>query len=61
MLKSDYLKNQKYLLRFLLHYCNVHKILSDSKKKKDRPNSLDISEFIDSENCAYLNAQKLLF
>ena len=60
MLKHHYLKNQKHSLKFLLHFCNLQKILRISKKK-DQLHSLSISESIKSEKYGYLHAWKLVF
>ena len=34
LLKSNCLKNKKYFLRFLSHWCNLHQILNIFEKKK---------------------------
>ena len=47
-------ENQKYFTAFLLRFWNLHWILNILKKTE--PPSLSISEVIDSEICAYLNA-----
>ena len=52
--KRHYLKNKRLFLDFLLHFWNVHEILSIFKKK-DEYSSLIISEIIDAERRGYLN------
>ena len=52
--KRHYLRNKRLFLDFLLHFWNVHEILSIFKKK-DEYSSLIISEIIDAERRGYLN------
>ena len=52
--KRHYLKNKRLFLDFLLHFWNVHKIYSISKKKDGCPRVI-ISEIIDAERRGYLN------
>ena len=48
-------EKSKPFSNFLLHFQNLHQILTNLKKKKE-PHSSSISEVIDSERRAYLNA-----
>ena len=59
-LQRSYLQNQKHFLELLLHFWNLHKILSILRRRDDI-DKLNISGVIDSETCGYLNARKLLF
>ena len=52
--KHHYLRNKRLFLDFLLHFWNVHEILSIFKKKDEYP-SLIISEIIDAQRRGYLN------
>ena len=58
MFKRHYLKILKYFLKFLLNFCNLHKIQCISKKK-DQLHSSNISELIDSDKYGYRNTRKL--
>ena len=51
MFKRHCLTNQKYFLKFLLHFCNLHKILRSSKKK---------ISFIASIFCRLLGARNVV-
>ena len=55
-----YLKNRKHFREFLLHFWDLHKVLS-ILKKKNHLYKLNISEVIHSEKYGYLNDRKLLF
>ena len=52
--KRLYLKKKTFLLIFLLHFWNGHKIQNILKKKKEYP-SLIITEIIASERDIYLS------
>ena len=55
--KSNYLKNHKCFAAFFFSFriCITFPMLQN-KKNKNEPNRSNISEVIDSERCAYLNA-----
>ena len=59
-LQRSYLQNQKHFLELLLHFWNLHKILSILSRRDDI-DKFNISGVIDSEICSYLNARKVLF
>ena len=52
--QRHYLKNERLFPNFLLHFWNVHEILSIFKKKDEYP-SLIISEINEAKRRGYLN------
>ena len=53
--KSNYLNNERLFAIFFFNFWYLHAI-SNVKKKKNDPQGPSISEVVDSERCAYLNA-----
>ena len=51
--KCIYLKRQKFFIKNLLHFQNLHNIWNIFKENE--PHSLSISEIIYSKKCGYLN------
>ena len=56
--KSNYLKSHRLFDPFVLNFWYLHKIAKvlKKKKKKNEPRRSSISEVIDSERRAFLNA-----